>query len=135
MFPELDMLGIDLVLPDFTWLRENKDRIIGCIVTHGHEDHVGALSYILREMSFPVYGSALALGIARNRIEEAGLLGHTSPIPVTDGERRKIGPFDVDFIPVNHSVPHGFATPLPTEQGVLLHPGARQLDLSPVDGS
>src|SRR3546814_9288154 len=73
MFPELDILGIDLVLPDFTWLRENKDRIIGCIVTHGHEDHVGALSYILREMSFPVYGSALALGI---RSEE-----HTSELP------------------------------------------------------
>src|SRR3546814_572501 len=134
MFPELDMLGIDLVLPDFTWLRENKDRIIGCIVTHGHEDHVGALSYILREMSFPVYGSALALGIARNRIEEAGLLGQTQLIPVTDGERREIGPFDVEFIPVTHSVPHGFATAFHTEQGVILHTGDWKLDLTPVDG-
>ena len=109
MFPELDMLGIDLVLPDFTWLRENADRIVGCIATHGHEDHVGGLSYLLRELSFPVYGSALTLGLARNRIEEAGLLDRTELITVSDGERRKIGPFDVEFIPVTHSVPHGLA--------------------------
>jgi ribonuclease J len=134
MFPELDMPGIDLVLPDFTWLRENKDRIIGCIATHGHEDHVGGLSYLLREMSFPVYGSALALGIARNRIEEAGLLGQTELITVVDGERRKIGPFDVEFIPVTHSVPHGFATAFHTPQGVILHTGDWKLDLTPVDG-
>src|SRR3546814_14737014 len=85
-------------------------------------------------MSFPVYGSALALGIARNRIEEAGLLGQTQLIPVTDGERRKISPFDVEFIPVTHSVPHGFATAFHTEQGVILHTGDRKPDLHPVDG-
>ena len=72
MFPDADMLGIDLVLPDFTYLRENADRIEGCIVTHGHEDHAGGLSFLLRELSFPIYGSALTLGLARNRIEEAG---------------------------------------------------------------
>jgi ribonuclease J len=133
MFPDLEMLGIDLVLPDFTWLRENADRVIGCIATHGHEDHVGALSYILRELSFPVYGSALTLGLARNRIEEAGLLDRTELIPVADGERRMIGPFDVEFIPVTHSVPHGFATAFHTPQGVLLHTGDWKLDLTPVD--
>jgi ribonuclease J len=133
MFPDLEMLGIDLVLPDFTWLRENADRVIGCIATHGHEDHVGALSYILRELSFPVYGSALTLGLARNRIEEAGLLERTELIPVADGERRMIGPFDVEFIPVTHSVPHGFATAFHTPQGVLLHTGDWKLDLTPVD--
>ncbi len=134
MFPELEHLGIDLILPDFTWLRENSDRIIGCIATHGHEDHVGGLSYLLREMSFPVYGSALTLGLARNRIEEAGLLGKTELVPVTDGERRKIGPFDVEFIPVTHSVPHGFATAFHTPQGVIMHTGDWKLDLTPVDG-
>jgi ribonuclease J len=134
MFPDLDMLGIDLVLPDFTWLREHGDRVIGCIATHGHEDHVGGLSYLLRELSFPVYGSALTLGLARNRIEEAGLLDRTELIPVQDGERRKIGPFDVEFIPVTHSVPHGFATAFHTPQGVLLHTGDWKLDLTPVDG-
>ena len=134
MFPELEHLGVDLILPDFTWLRENADRVIGCIATHGHEDHVGGLSYLLRELSFPIYGSALTLGLARNRIEEAGLLSRTELVPVTDGERRMIGPFDVEFIPVTHSVPHGFATAFHTPQGVLMHTGDWKLDLTPVDG-
>ena len=133
MFPDIDMLGVDLVLPDFTYLRENADRIEGCIVTHGHEDHVGGLSFLLRDVSFPVYGSALALGIARNRIEEAGLLGRTELITVADGERRQIGPFDVEFIPVTHSVPHGFATAFHTPQGTILHSGDFKIDLEPVD--
>ncbi|CAM8637631.1 COG0595 mRNA degradation ribonucleases J1/J2 (metallo-beta-lactamase superfamily) [Acidimicrobiia bacterium] len=134
MFPELDMLGIDLVLPDFTYLRENADRIIGCIATHGHEDHVGGLNFLLRELSFPIYGSALTLGLARNRIEEAGLLDRTEFIAVQDGERRRIGPFDIEFIPVTHSVPHGMATAFHTPQGVILHTGDFKLDLTPVDG-
>ncbi|MGI8758790.1 MAG: ribonuclease J [Acidimicrobiales bacterium] len=134
MFPESDMLGVDLVLPDFTWLRENADRIEGCVLSHGHEDHVGALSFLLRELSFPIYGSALSLGIARNRIEEAGVLGRTKLIPVEDGERRQVGPFDIEFIPVTHSVPDGFATAWHTPQGVILHSGDWKLDLTPVDG-
>ena len=134
MFPDLDMLGIDLVLPDFSYLHENADRIVGCIATHGHEDHVGGLSFLLRELSFPIYGSALTLGLARNRIEEAGLLDRTEFVPVRDGERRRIGPFDVEFIPVTHSVPHGFATAFHTPQGVILHSGDFKLDLTPVDG-
>jgi ribonuclease J len=134
MFPDLDMLGIDLVLPDFTFLRDNADRIDGCIATHGHEDHVGGLSFLLRELSFPIYGSALTLGLARNRIEESGLLDNTELVPVRDGERRRIGAFDVEFIPVTHSVPHGFATAFHTPQGVILHTGDFKLDLTPVDG-
>ena len=89
MFPDIDMLGVDLVLPDFTYLRANADRVDGAIITHGHEDHMGGLSYLLRELSFPIYGSALTLGLARNRIEEAGLLDRTELIPVRDGERRQ----------------------------------------------
>lgn len=134
MFPDADMHGIDLVLPDFTYLRDNAHRIEACVVTHGHEDHVGALQYLLRELSFPIYGSAVALGLARNRIEEAGLLGRTKLIPVQDGERRKIGPFDVEFIPVTHSVPHAHAIALHTPQGIVLHTGDFKLDLTPVDG-
>ena len=134
MFPNVEMLGIDLVLPDFTYLRENVGRIDGCIATHGHEDHVGGLSFLLRELSFPVYGSALTLGLARHRIEEAGLLDRTELIPVVDGERRRIGAFDVEFIPVTHSVPHGFATAFHTPQGTILHSGDFKLDLTPVDG-
>jgi ribonuclease J len=134
MFPELDMLGVDLVLPDFTYLRANADRVDGAIITHGHEDHMGGLSYLLREMSFPIYGSELTLGLARNRIEEAGLLDRTELVPVVDGERRRIGPCDVEFIPVTHSVPHGFATAFHTPQGTILHSGDFKLDLTPVDG-
>ncbi len=134
MFPEADMPGVDLVLPDFTWLREHADRVEGCILTHGHEDHAGALSFLLRELSFPIYGSRLTLGLARNRIDEAGLLGRTELIEVQDGERRMIGPFDVEFIPVTHSVPNGFATAFHTPQGTILHSGDWKLDLNPIDG-
>ena len=134
MFPDSDMPGVDLVLPDFTFLRENADRIEGCIITHGHEDHCGGLSFLLREMKFPIYGSALSLGLARSRIEESGLLGRTDLRVVRDGERRQIGPFDVEFIPVTHSVPHGFATAFHTPQGVILHTGDFKIDLTPVDG-
>lgn len=134
MFPDADMHGIDLVLPDFTWLRENADRVVGCVATHGHEDHVGGLQFLLRDLSFPVYGSAVTLGLARNRIEEAGLMGRTELIVVQDNDRRRIGPFDVEFIPVTHSVPHAFAVALHTPQGVIIHSGDFKLDLTPVDG-
>jgi ribonuclease J len=123
MFPDVDMHGIDLVLPDFTYLRDNSQRIEGCVLTHGHEDHVGALSYLLRELSFPLFGSALTLGLARHRIDEGGLLGRTKLNTVADGERLRIGPFDVEFIPVTHSVPHAFGIAVHTPQGVVLHSG------------
>ncbi|CAN5734848.1 ribonuclease J [soil metagenome] len=134
MFPEADMLGVDLVLPDFSWLIERGDDIVGCIVTHGHEDHHGALAFLLRELSFPIIGSALTLGFASNRIEEAGLMKKTKLLVVKDNERRKFGPFDCEFIPVTHSVPHGFATAFHTPQGTILHSGDWKLDLTPVDG-
>jgi ribonuclease J len=134
MFPDVEMLGIDLVLPDFSYLHDNADRVEACVLTHGHEDHIGALSFLLRDLSFPLYGSALTLQLARSRIEEAGLLDRTELIPVADGERRQIGPFDCEFIPVAHSVPHGFATAIRTDQGVILHSGDFKLDLTPVDG-
>ena len=108
-FPTPEMVGIDLVLPDFSYLRERADAIEGVVLTHGHEDHTGGLAYLLREVRVPLFGSALTLGLARSRIEEAGLLDQTTLIQVRDGERRMIGPFDVEFIPVAHSVPHGFA--------------------------
>ena len=134
MFPDLDMPGIDLVLPDFTYILENADRLEGCILTHGHEDHCGGLSFLLRQLSFPVFGSALTLGMARNRVEEAGLLDRVEFTPVRDGERRQIGPFDVEFIPVTHSVPHGFATAFHTPQGVILGmPPEKQVWLKPGD--
>lgn len=134
MFPDAEMPGVDLVLPDFTWLVENAERVVGCVLTHGHEDHVGALSYLLERMPLTLYGSKLTLGLARSRIEEAGLTERASFVTVVDGERRQIGNFDIEFIPVAHSVPHGFALALHTPQGTVLHSGDFKLDLSPVDG-
>jgi len=85
MFPDADMPGVDLILPDFTYLRENADRVEGVFLTHAHEDHAGGLAFLLRDLSFPIYGSPLSLGLARNRIEEAGMLDRTEFITVTDG--------------------------------------------------
>jgi len=120
MFPDADMHGIDLVLPDFTYLRENADRVEAILLTHAHEDHAGGIAFLLRDISVPVYGSALSLALARNRIEEAGMLGRTELIPVVDGERRRIGPVDCQFIPVTHSVPEGFAIAFFTPVGTII---------------
>src|SRR5689334_1303193 len=134
VFPDADMPGVDLVLPDFTYLRENADRVEAILLTHAHEDHAGGIAFLLRDISVPVYGSALSLALARNRIEEAGMLDRTELIPVADGERRRIGPFDCQFIPVTHSVPHGFAIAFFTPVGTIVHSGDFKLDLTPVDG-
>jgi len=134
MFPDHDMLGIDLVLPDFGWLLERADQIIGCVTTHGHEDHVGGLSYLLRDASFPLYGTELTLGLARGRIEEAGLVKKTEFNVVQDGDRIEVGPFELEFLAVTHSVPQGVATVIRTAQGVVMHSGDLKIDLGPVDG-
>src|SRR4051812_25910494 len=134
MFPDPDMPGVDLVLPDFTYLRENKDRVAGVVLTHAHEDHAGGLAFLLRDVPLPIYGSPLSLGLARNRIEEAGMLGHTELLPVYDGGRRRIGPFDCEFIPVTPSVPDAFATAYHTPVGTIMHSGDFKLDPTPVDG-
>jgi ribonuclease J len=142
MFPSPDLHGIDLVLPDFTYLREHADEIAGLVATHGHEDHVGGIQFLLRDVHgigdvrsdpLPIFGSRLTLGLARNRIEEAGLLGRCEFVPVADGDRIDIGPFGVEFVPVTHSVPHAHAIAVHTSQGVVLHSGDYKLDLTPVD--
>lgn len=143
MFPDADMHGIDLVLPDFTYLRQNANRIRALVVTHGHEDHVGGIQFLLRDEHgigdvrdhpLPVYGAKLSLGLARNRIDEAGLGHRIEMIAVDDGEVVDIGPFGVEFIAVTHSVPHAHAIAVHTDQGVILHSGDYKLDLTPVDG-
>jgi ribonuclease J len=134
MFPDPDMPGVDLVLPDFTYLREHGDRVEGVVLTHAHEDHAGGIAFLLRDIAVPIYGAQLSLGLARGRIEEAGMLDRTEFIPVSDGERRRIGPFDCQFVPVTHSVPHSLATAYFTPAGTILHTGDFKLDLNPVDG-
>jgi ribonuclease J len=142
MFPDANMHGVDLILPDFTYLRDNAQRIEALVLTHGHEDHVGAIQYLLRDHDgigdirhhpLPIYGAALTLGLARNRIEEAGLLPKTDMRTVVDGERVEVGQLAVEFIPVTHSVPHAHAIAVHTAQGVILHSGDYKIDLTPVD--
>ncbi len=134
MFPDPDMPGVDLVLPDFSYLHEHAERVDAVVLTHGHEDHTGGLAFLLRDLSVPIYGSQLSVSLASSRIREAGLLERTELIAVSDGERRRIGPCEVEFIPVTHSVPHSYALAFHTPQGVILHSGDFKLDLQPVDG-
>lgn len=134
MFPDADMPGVDLVLPDFTYLRDHADQVDGIVLTHGHEDHVGALGYLLADVSAPIYGSPLCLGFARKRLEEARVMDRTTLVPVGDGDVVQIGPVTAEFIPVTHSVPHAFAVAYSTSVGTILHTGDFKLDLMPVDG-
>jgi len=134
MFPEPDMPGVDLVLPEFTYLYERADRVDGIVLTHGHEDHTGGLAFLLRELQAPIYGSELTIGLARHRVEEAGLADQARFVVVADGERVRIGACEVEFIPVTHSVPSSMAIAFHTPQGVILHSGDFKLDLQPIDG-
>ncbi len=134
MFPEPTMYGVDLILPDFRWLIERKDRVDAIVLTHGHEDHTGALRYLVNDVNVPIYGAALTLGFARHRLAEAKVAHDLTFIEVTDGERRRIGPFEVEFIPVTHSVPSAHALAFHTKVGVIVHSGDFKLDLTPIDG-
>ncbi|MGH9170366.1 MAG: ribonuclease J [Acidimicrobiales bacterium] len=136
MFPNPEMPGVDLVLPDFGWLHARAGDIDGVVLTHGHEDHIGALAYLLRETQgeVPIYSAPFTLGLVRNKLEEARAASSAKLVAVADGERRAVGPFEVEFIPVTHSVPFGFAVAFHTAQGVVLHSGDFKLDLNPVDG-
>ncbi|WP_419926727.1 ribonuclease J [Candidatus Poriferisocius sp.] len=134
LFPDEDMPGADFVLPDLEYLRDRADRIVGCICTHGHEDHIGALSHALDWLSFPIYASPFTLGLIRHRLEERGVVDRTTLIPIGDHHRVPIGSFDCEFIPVTHSVPSGLISAIRTPQGVILHSSDFKLDLNPVDG-
>src|SRR5258708_11564320 len=105
MFPDADMPGIDLVLPDFTYLRDNADRVEAVLLTHAHEDHAGGLAFLLRDISVPIYGSALSLALARNRIDEAGVVRREGVIPGARGGRRPIRPHGRHVVPVPPSPP------------------------------
>ena len=134
MFPEPTMYGVDLILPDFRWLIERKDRVDAIVLTHGHEDHTGALRYLVKDVNVPIYGAPLTLGFARHRLTEAKVAHDLTFIEVADGERRRIGPFEVEFIPVTHSVPSAHALAFHTKVGIVVHSGDFKLDLTPIDG-
>ena len=134
MFAGDDLPGVDAVLPDLDWLIKNADRVEAVIATHAHEDHIGALPYLLRHMSLPIYGSVFTLGMIEHKLREAGLKGRADLRKVSDGDRLKVGPFDCEFLPVTHSIPSGNITAFHTDQGVILHSSDFKLDLTPVDG-
>ncbi len=134
MFPEPNMYGVDLILPDFRWLIERKDRVDAIVLTHGHEDHTGALRYLVKDINVPIYGAALTLGFAKHRLTEARVGHDLTFIEVADGEKRKIGPFEIEFIPVTHSVPSAHALAFHTKIGIIVHSGDFKLDLTPIDG-
>ena len=134
MFAGDDLPGVDAVLPDLDWLISNADRVDAVIATHAHEDHIGALPYLLRHMSLPIYGSVFTLGMIEHKLREAGLKGRAELRKVSDGDRLKVGPFDCEFLPVTHSIPSGNITAFHTDQGVILHSSDFKLDLTPVDG-
>ena len=134
MFPEPNMYGVDLILPDFRWLIERKDRVDAIVLTHGHEDHTGALRYLVKDINVPIYGAALTLGFAKHRLTEARVGHDLTFIEVADSEKRKIGPFEIEFIPVTHSVPSAHALAFHTKIGIIVHSGDFKLDLTPIDG-
>jgi ribonuclease J len=132
MFPEEDMLGVDLVFPDWAWLTARSGDVECVILTHGHEDHVGALSYFLKDLDVPVYGTKFTIELARGRIEEAGLDADLRP--VSSKQWIDHPPFRFQMIPVSHSVPDAAAIALETPEGVILHSGDFKLDPTPIDG-
>ena len=133
-FPDDDMPGIDLVIPDVSYLEANKDKLRGVFLTHGHEDHIGAVPYMLRSVNPPVYGTPLTLGIIRNKLEEHILPWRPSLRPVNAGDVIRAGEIEVEFIHVNHSIADACALAIRTPLGVLLHTGDFKLDTSPIDG-
>lgn len=134
-FPDEDMLGIDLVIPDITYLEKNADKIRGIFLTHGHEDHIGALPYILRQINPPIYGTRLTLGILENKLEEEKLPNNPKLITVEAGSVVRAGAFQCEFIHVNHSIADACAIAVKTPVGTVIHTGDFKLDVSPIDGS
>ena len=133
-FPEPEMLGVDIVIPDFTYVERNKDRIKGIIITHGHEDHIGGLAYLLRVVNKPVYGTPLTIGLIKGKLEEHGLLQSAELHEIEAGDRFKLGKFDIEAIHVNHSIPDALAFALTTDVGTVIHSGDLKIDTTPVDG-
>lgn len=134
MFPDVELLGVDIVIPDITYLRENRNRLRAIILTHGHEDHIGALPYVLDEVDAPVYGSAFTLALVRSKLVEHGLEDSTELREMKPGAPFEAGPFKIEFIHLTHSIIEAGALAITTPLGTILHTGDFKLDPSPTDG-
>ena len=131
-FPDADQPGVDIILPDFAWLAEEPERVVGVVLTHAHEDHMGALPYFLRDFDVPVYGTRLSLAMLAAKLEEHQL--NPSLVEVAGGQRTNLGPFDLEFYAMSHSIPDGMAVALRTRAGTIVHTGDFKMDLTPIDG-
>lgn len=133
-FPDEEMLGVDLVVPDFTYLEKNKEHFRGIVITHGHEDHIGALPYLLKKINVPIYGTRLTLGLVEGKLKEHGLLSQASLNVVEPRQNVRMGCMSVEFIRVNHSIPDSCALAIHTPAGVIVHTGDFKVDYTPIEG-
>lgn len=133
-FPEDDMLGIDLVIPDITYLKNNIEKVKGFVITHGHEDHIGALPYVLREINIPIYATKLTMGIIENKLKEHNLTGNTKRKVVKFGQSINLGQFRIEFIKTNHSIVDAAALAIYSPAGIVVHTGDFKVDYTPVFG-
>ena len=133
-FPEDEMLGVDLVIPDFTYLTKNKEKLKAMVITHGHEDHIGSIPYVLKEINVPIYATRLTLGLIKNKLEEHKLVRSTSMKCVKAGDVITLGNFKIEFIRVNHSIADSVALAITTPVGTVVHTGDFKIDYTPIDG-
>lgn len=133
-FPDQDMPGVDIVIPDFTYLERNKDKIRGILLTHGHEDHIGSLPYLLKSVNVPVYGTRLTLGLVEGKLKEHGILNKVKLNVINPGQSVKLGCFDIEFIHVNHSIPDAVSFAINTPAGTVVQTGDFKIDSTPIDG-
>lgn len=133
-FPEPDMLGVDLVIPDFTYVQRNEEKIRGIFITHGHEDHIGGLAFLLQKINVPVYGTPLTLGLIKGKLEEHGILDQCDLRVINPGETVQAGKFAIEAIHVNHSIPDALAFAIHTKVGVIIQSGDLKIDTTPIDG-
>jgi ribonuclease J len=134
MFPEAELLGVDIVIPDISYLKQNREYIRAILLTHGHEDHIGALPYILRDLNAPIYGTRFTLALVHKRLEEHGLLDKADLREVIPGRKLEVGPFEVEFIYVTHSTIDCVALAIRTPVGIVIHTGDFKMDPTPTDG-
>jgi len=133
-FPEEDMLGVDIVIPDISYLIDNRDKVRGILLTHGHEDHIGGLPYVLKQLDVPVYGTKLTLGLVEAKLKEAGMLGDTKRIQIHPDSEVQLGVFKASFFRTNHSIPDSVGICLDTPEGLVVHTGDFKFDQTPVNG-
>ncbi|MBE7051882.1 MAG: ribonuclease J [Ruminococcaceae bacterium] len=134
-FPDEEMFGIDIVIPDFSFVVKNSDKVRGVVLTHGHEDHIGGLAYLLKEIDVPIFGTNLTIGLVQNKLKEHNLLSSTRLNRVMPGDAVNMGPFRIEFIHTNHSIPDAVALAIHTPVGTVLHTGDFKIDTTPIQGS